>query len=240
MGKRYVSFIIALIFCASSGVCLAQTDAQFTLDECLRVLLDDENAPQLVEHDFQLILPGEATPRVNVGLNGTLLVYLASPRLAMEQSPTDGRLEMIFNDDRPRRALLPSERRGLRWYLSLNPFWVLHEVRNRIAEFDYYADQEAGYGYFTYEKMVSLADPSQQRYGLYREELVIDLVSYTMVSYSMQAQTPSGRAVQDLYNQYTYPSTPGPTMITVSQGPLNLSKGGRSFRVLLSAKGGVQ
>jgi len=232
MRKQYVSFIIALIFCTSSGVCLAQTDAQFTLDECLRVLLDDENAPQLVEHDFQLILPGEAMPRVMVGLSGTQIDYFDCPKFSLEQSFGSGNLEMVFTDGRPRRGISALEKRGLRWYLSLNPFWVLHEVKNRLHEFEYSSDPESGLGYFTYEKTIPLSHQSQKLFGLYREELVVDINNHTVLTYTMQALDPDLQPLKDLHNIFQYDQSPGPSHIAVTQGPTADIERHSSFRVL--------
>jgi len=216
MSQRYAITMAVLLSVLSVGA-MAQADAvQTELNQCLVALLDDPDADLVMLHGFDLNLPGDASPKVSIILNGTQVEEFYSPRFAITKE--DGHAVLRANTGHKKaRALTGADLHSLRWYLSLDPFWVIHATRDRIHQFEFSVDEASGHWVFIRKQRVLLSAPEEKVYGTIEETLVIDPQRHLVVSYGFLASDQDRLPVQDMLNVYTYQKDIGPAWIRVRQ-----------------------
>jgi len=205
--------------------------AEADLLACLAAFTAGRNPADDTVHTFKLVLPGEQMSRVTIQVDGERVLDFDCPRFRIEQD-TAGRLTLNAPEAAENQRVSRDLLRNLRWYLSLNPFWVLHRVRNNLKQFTYTEDTHSGLAFYTREETVLLTHPAEKQYGLYREELVIDLTTYTVREYLQQAIMPDGARVLDMFNTYEYQHAEDPAWVNVDQSGSRDWENARRSRVL--------
>jgi hypothetical protein len=196
----------------------AQVDdpVQLELNRCLVALLDDPDADLVRLHGFDLSLPGDASPKVSIVLDGVRVEEFYSPRFSITKE--NGRAVLRANaGNKKGRSLTGADLHSLRWYLSLDPFWVIHATRDRIHEFEFAVDEVTGHWRFYRTERVLLSAPEEKVYGTIAETLVIDPALHQVVSYGFLASDQDLLPVQDMLNVYEYQKDRGPAWVRVRQ-----------------------
>lgn len=214
---RLITLIILVCWLALPVVAQEPDPAIEEIDACLGALLDSSTPDAVMSHDYKLVTPGQQSPTVDVSLWGTRLVSFDCPRFSIFEDE-NGELTIQYSGRAKGRKFEPLELKSFRWYLSLDPFWVLHHVKERLPLFEYQEDAENGLAIYTYYRNVLLSDPVEKRYGAFIEELVLDKVNHTVMEYSVRALMPEGAPVVDMLNVYEYQKAVGPQWVRISQG----------------------
>lgn len=189
------------------------------LESSLRALLDlPEEGSIPLAHTMILQMPDQKDLSVEAELRGDQLIGFNCPRFTLSVNPDTHRMEMIRSDGTKRREVTNADLHSMRWYLSLDPYWVLQRVRKDSVYFQYSEDTLTNEGIYYRRETVPLGQPDEHLYGLYEETLVVDLTTLSVLRYSILTSDIDRVPIMDMVNTYVYSSQRGPTTIQVIQG----------------------
>ena len=232
MKVKFFLIMTLLIVVGLSNTLAQGFDPIAEIDNCLGVFENLKNTSAPDYQEFRLVLPGKKTPSIDVGIQADSVVFFHCPLFSIDQDSDSAYLVITGARGKSKRRFNSTDYHALRWYLSLNPFWVLQHVKRRIDNFTYAYDKNAYRCVYTYEKKVILSAPSEKVYGLYEEVLTVDTVNHLVIDYSITALDEDMVAIQDLYNTYTYQKETSPEWIRVSQGVLVRRGNSQDYKVI--------